>query len=272
MWRNADVLDVRRLAARAQRHAAQASGARLLRPRPVQPARSMQAVLAYLRQGRSGGRRRRARARYACFDHFGDDPQATAMRPCSAWAPSCEDEVVTQLVELHGVARTDTPTRRPAAPRTTTSTPSRTRAWSGTPRRTTAPCSGAATRIVEPARPAHGRHARRVAALVEPRRAPAKIVVWAHNSHLGDARATEMGERGELNVGQLVRERHGADSVLGRLHHLRRHGDGRVGLGRARRAQDASGRPCRQLRALFHDAALPAIPAAAARRRRWRQP
>ncbi len=36
-----------------------------------------------------------------------------------------------------------------------------------------------------------------------------KIVIWAHNSHLGDARATEMGRRGELNVGQLVRERHG---------------------------------------------------------------
>jgi erythromycin esterase-like protein len=31
-----------------------------------------------------------------------------------------------------------------------------------------------------------------------------KIVVWEHNSHLGDARATEMGERGELNVGQLA--------------------------------------------------------------------
>jgi erythromycin esterase-like protein len=37
---------------------------------------------------------------------------------------------------------------------------------------------------------------------------PAKIVVWAHNSYLGDARATEIGSQGELNVGQLVRERH----------------------------------------------------------------
>jgi erythromycin esterase-like protein len=41
-----------------------------------------------------------------------------------------------------------------------------------------------------------------------------KIVVWAHNSHLGDARATEMATRGELNVGQLVRTRHGANAVL----------------------------------------------------------
>ena len=35
-----------------------------------------------------------------------------------------------------------------------------------------------------------------------------RIIVWAHNSHLGDASATEMGQRGELNVGQLVRLRH----------------------------------------------------------------
>lgn len=36
---------------------------------------------------------------------------------------------------------------------------------------------------------------------------PARIVVWEHNSHVGDARLTEMGGRGELNVGQLARER-----------------------------------------------------------------
>jgi erythromycin esterase-like protein len=41
-----------------------------------------------------------------------------------------------------------------------------------------------------------------------------RIVVWAHNSHLGDARATQMGERGEWNVGQLLRERAGAAQVL----------------------------------------------------------
>jgi erythromycin esterase-like protein len=48
----------------------------------------------------------------------------------------------------------------------------------------------------------------------EQRGRPLKVAVWAHNSHVGDARATEMGERGELNLGQLVRERHGAKSVL----------------------------------------------------------
>jgi protein-L-isoaspartate(D-aspartate) O-methyltransferase len=36
-----------------------------------------------------------------------------------------------------------------------------------------------------------------------------KVVVWEHNSHIGDARATEMGARGEHNVGSLCRERLG---------------------------------------------------------------
>jgi putative phosphoribosyl transferase len=43
----------------------------------------------------------------------------------------------------------------------------------------------------------------------------AKAVVWAHNSHVGDARFTDMGaERGELNIGQLCRERFGRDAAL----------------------------------------------------------
>lgn len=42
----------------------------------------------------------------------------------------------------------------------------------------------------------------------------AKAVVWEHNSHLGDASATEMGLRGQLNVGQLCREKHGDEAFL----------------------------------------------------------
>jgi erythromycin esterase-like protein len=42
---------------------------------------------------------------------------------------------------------------------------------------------------------------------------PARIVVWAHNSHLGDARATEMGAGGEINLGQLTRQGYGAQVV-----------------------------------------------------------
>jgi erythromycin esterase-like protein len=42
----------------------------------------------------------------------------------------------------------------------------------------------------------------------------AKAAVWEHNSHLGDARATEMGQAGQLNVGQLMRERHGEATLI----------------------------------------------------------
>lgn len=43
---------------------------------------------------------------------------------------------------------------------------------------------------------------------------PAKIIVWAHNSHVGDSRATEMHERGEINLGQIVREQYDTASYL----------------------------------------------------------
>jgi erythromycin esterase-like protein len=42
----------------------------------------------------------------------------------------------------------------------------------------------------------------------------AKMVVWAHNSHIGDASATEMGWDGQLNIGQLCREAFGDACAL----------------------------------------------------------
>lgn len=39
-----------------------------------------------------------------------------------------------------------------------------------------------------------------------------KVIVWAHNSHIGDASATEMSSRGELNIGELVRREYGENA------------------------------------------------------------
>jgi erythromycin esterase-like protein len=51
--------------------------------------------------------------------------------------------------------------------------------------------------------------------LLEAKGPEAKAVVWAHNSHIGNAAFTEMGQvREELNIGQLVKERFGHDSRL----------------------------------------------------------
>jgi erythromycin esterase-like protein len=43
---------------------------------------------------------------------------------------------------------------------------------------------------------------------------PGKVITWSHNSHTGDARATYAVRQGELNLGQLMRERHGARAFL----------------------------------------------------------
>jgi erythromycin esterase-like protein len=51
--------------------------------------------------------------------------------------------------------------------------------------------------------------------LLDHKGADAKAVVWAHNSHIGDARATGIGrERGELNIGQLARQKFGDKARL----------------------------------------------------------
>ena len=42
----------------------------------------------------------------------------------------------------------------------------------------------------------------------------AKAIVWEHNTHIGDARATDMADDGMVNIGQLVRERHAGDDVV----------------------------------------------------------
>lgn len=41
----------------------------------------------------------------------------------------------------------------------------------------------------------------------------AKMVIWAHNSHIGDARGTQMASYGEINIGQLAKEQYGPDAV-----------------------------------------------------------
>src|SRR5919109_369925 len=60
---------------------------------------SIEAVLEYLDKVDPDGAQR-ARARYACFDHFGEDSKAYGYAATAGLAPSCEDEVVTQLIEL----------------------------------------------------------------------------------------------------------------------------------------------------------------------------
>jgi erythromycin esterase-like protein len=86
--------------------------------------------------------------------------------------------------------------------------------------------------------------------------APARIAVWAHNSHLGDASATEMGEAGEWNVGQLMRQHYASQAVL--VGFCTHHGTVTAASdwnGAAERKRVLPGLPD-SYEALFHNAAL----------------
>lgn len=166
---------------------------------------SIDAVLGFL-QRRDPDAAGRARRRYACFDHFAEDTQAYGYMAESGLTESCEDEAIAQLVELQrGAGRTarldgsappdelffaqqNARLVKNAEEYYRTMFRSRDRSWN-----------------------VRDRHMlETLDALLEhygTRGEPARAVIWAHNSHLGDARATSMGDHGEWNLGQLVRER-----------------------------------------------------------------
>ena len=170
---------------------------------------SMQAVLDFLDKVDPEAAQR-ARYRYACFDNFGEDTQAYGYAASFGLSKSCENEVVGQWTEM----------RRRAADLANRD---------GRVARDAFFFAEQNARLVKNAeeyyrsmfherisswnlRDSH--MAETLEALTHHLGPKAKIVVWAHNSHLGDARATEMGQRGELNLGQLVRQRYGKEATL----------------------------------------------------------
>ena len=142
-------------------------------------------------------RPRRARERYACFDHFGEDPQALRLRGrVRARRRRARSEVVAQLVELQRAGAATTCAATASRPRTSFLRRAERPAWSRTRSEYYRTMFAGRRLVLEPARPAHGRDARRAARPPRARSAARpRVVVWAHNSHLGDARATEMGEQ-----------------------------------------------------------------------------
>jgi erythromycin esterase-like protein len=175
---------------------------------------SIGAVLEYLAKVDPEAARR-AQARYSCFDHFGDDAQAYGYATSLGVAEPCEDEVVQQLLELqrratelamrdgyvaedeYFSAAQNARLARNAERYYRSMFRGRVSAWNLRDRHMAETLEALAAHLD-----------RRLGA------GRSKIVVWAHNSHLGDARATAMGEGGELNLGQLVRERFGREAAL----------------------------------------------------------
>ncbi|MCM3903902.1 MAG: erythromycin esterase family protein [Pyrinomonadaceae bacterium] len=173
---------------------------------------SMAAVLDYLDRIDPEAAQR-ARSRYACFDHFGKDEQAYGYATGVGIAESCEDEVVSQLLELYrNSAEYAWRDGRVAADEHFYATQNA-RLVMNAERYYRSMFRGRVSSW-------NLRDAHMVETLeslllfLRTQNSQAKIVVWEHNSHLGDARATRMGQEGEWNVGQLVRERHGRDAIL----------------------------------------------------------
>jgi erythromycin esterase-like protein len=212
MWRNADVLDFVDWLRQHNEGAPAAGPVGFYGLDLYSLGASSDAVLAYL-QTVDPDAAARARRRYACFDHVEEEgAQAYGYAASLGLRPSCEDETVAQLVEL----------RRHAAE------------YAERDGRVAADAFFAAeqnARVVQNAERYYrtmfrgrdqswnvrDRHmAETLEALLtyfDRPGVPARAVVWAHNSHLGDARATSMADRGELNLGQLVRESRGREAV-----------------------------------------------------------
>jgi erythromycin esterase-like protein len=91
------------------------------------------------------------------------------------------------------------------------------------------------------------------------RGAPSRVVVWEHNSHIGDARATEMAGRGELNIGQLMRERHGRGVALVGFTTSRGSVTAASGWGADAERKRIVPAMAGSYEALFHDAGMPAF-------------
>lgn len=167
---------------------------------------SISAVLAYL-EDIDPEAARLARARYECLTPWQDDPALYGREVLSDRYKACEDQVVAQLRDLLGkrleYSRDDGERFFDAEQNA--------RLIATGERYYRAMYHGGA----ESWNLRDGQMFETLQRLLEQRGPDAKIVVWAHNSHIGDALATDMGgTRGQINLGQLCREAHGDQAAL----------------------------------------------------------
>jgi erythromycin esterase-like protein len=173
---------------------------------------SIEAVLRYLDRVDPDAAAR-ARGRYACFEHFQQDSQAYGYAASSGRMESCEEDVVQQLLEIQRAGPQYTSLDGQLAAEDFFFAEQNARVVKNAEEYYRSMFRGRVSSWN-----LRDRHMAQtldeLVAHLESQGERAKVVVWAHNSHLGDARATDMGESGELNLGQLARERYGNDAFL----------------------------------------------------------
>lgn len=172
---------------------------------------SIEAVIGYLERV-DGAAAERARRHYSCFNEIAD-PSNYGYAVELGLTKSCRDDVIQTLMELRrrsetyihlaGVGAEDdyfyaeqnARVAKDAEEYYRTMLDRRTSSWNLRDRHMFETLDELTTHLAR-------------------NRDGTKIVVWAHNSHVGNAAATEMSGRGEFNIGQLARRRLGAEAAL----------------------------------------------------------
>jgi len=164
---------------------------------------SLRAILGYLRK-HEPTHVETALAAYNCFEPYAEDPQAYA-RATRLVPTSCEREVIDVLAALRkGIdeSRIDRDARFDAEQNALAAAGAeayyRAMVGGGADAWNVRDCHMADT--LDRLTAHHG--------------SAAKAVVWEHNTHVGDARFTDMSDAGMVNLGQLVRERHADEGVV----------------------------------------------------------
>ncbi|MAL80828.1 MAG: erythromycin esterase [Sneathiella sp.] len=174
---------------------------------------SIHAVIGYLTKIDPAAARR-ARKRYGCLYHFMNNPPAYGYAIDAGFADSCEDEILLQLKELqekafeylrrdgfiaedeYFCAQQNAKLVRNAEGYYRALYRGHPNTWNLRDKHMSETLKELATHLTKRL----GRKAR--------------IVVWAHNSHVGNASATEMFRRGEFNMGQIIKSIYGAEALL----------------------------------------------------------
>ncbi|MCO6431511.1 MAG: erythromycin esterase family protein [Deltaproteobacteria bacterium] len=172
---------------------------------------SVYAVLDYLRHVDPKAAKL-AKERYECFAMYLSDPQAYGYAAYLGIAKDCEREAIQQLIDLrnkaaqyvqdHGLVQYDAQFDAERNAVVIKRAEAYYKAMFGDPHNTWNLRDSHMFETIQA-----------IMSHLSDRRNRGKLVVWAHNSHIGDARATEVGSR-ELNIGQLAREHYGTQARL----------------------------------------------------------
>ncbi len=168
---------------------------------------SLESVLGYLEVVDSAAARR-ARDRYSCFEHYASDAQSYGFASSLGLATGCEERAIEQLQELrahrweyllsNGLLAEDAQFSAEQNATIVVNAAAYYRAMFRQPHVTwnlrDTHMFDTLTALMQ--------HQERLGR-------PARAVVWEHNSHIGDSRATEFTQRGQLNIGQLARQKFG---------------------------------------------------------------